>query len=72
MLKKALSPLLAGYELRFESLFHRGRALSFNCDGEGHVDMDAMSPQARGNYLYARAMVGREYSVPIVLACAEH
>ncbi|WP_372525268.1 hypothetical protein [Piscinibacter sp.] len=66
------NPVLAGYEVRFQSLFHEGRALSFPCDPRGHVDMDALTPQARGNYLFARAMVGREYAAPAVLACPVH
>jgi hypothetical protein len=56
----------SGYELRFQSLFNEGRALAFPCDAEGHVDMDALSERARGNYLYARAVVGREYATPAV------
>jgi hypothetical protein len=57
------------YELRFQSLFNEGRALAFPCDAQGHVDMDALSDRARGNYLYARAVVGREYATPSVLRC---
>jgi len=57
----------AGYEVRFQSLFHEGRALSFPCDRDGRVDIDALSHKARGNYLFARAMVGREYAAPAVL-----
>ncbi len=56
----------AGFELRFPSLFHPGRGLCFPCDREGHVDLDALSPRAMGNYLFARAMVGREYAHPAV------
>lgn len=54
------------YEIRFQSLFHEGRALTFPCDAEGHVPMDALSETARNNYLYARAVVGREYATPAV------
>ena len=57
------------YELRFQSLFNEGRALAFPCDAQGHVDMDALSERARGNYLYARAVVGREYATPAILRC---
>lgn len=57
------------YELRFQSLFNEGRALAFPCDAQGHVDMDALSDRARGNYLYARAVVGREFATPAVLRC---
>jgi len=55
-----------GYELRFQSLFKEGRALVFPCDAEGHVPLDALSDTARRNYLYARAVVGREFATPAV------
>lgn len=61
--------VIGDYELRFQSLFNEGRALAFPCDAEGHVDMDALSERARGNYLYARAVVGREYATPAVQRC---
>lgn len=54
------------YELRFQSLFQEGRAYAFPCDAEGHVDLDALSERARDNYLYARAVVGREVATPLV------
>lgn len=60
---------LARYVLRFESLFHSGRALSFPCDALGHVLLDELSEQARKNYLYARAVVGHEYATPVVQRC---
>ena len=54
------------YEIRFPSLFRPGQALAFPCDRDGHVDLDALSERAKGNYLFARAMVGREYATPHV------
>lgn len=54
----------AGFEIRFQSLFSEGRALAFLCDSQGHVDLDAASERERNEYLFARAMVGREYAVP--------
>jgi len=59
----------AAYELRYASLFNPGRGLSFPCDGLGHVDLDALSDRARENYLYARAVVGKEFATPSVSAC---
>ena len=56
------------YEIRFQSLFNEGRALAFPCDAEGHVPLDSLSDRARDNYLYARAVVGREYAFPTVRA----
>jgi hypothetical protein len=61
-----------GFEIRFQSLFNEGRALSFPCDSRGLVNMDSLSDRARENYLYARAVVGREFSVPAVLPRALH
>lgn len=55
------------YEVRFESLFDPGRAMSFPCDHEGHVDLDSLPARARNNYLFARAMVGKDYLPPHVL-----
>ncbi len=62
----------SGYELRFKSLFDEGRAYSFPCDVRGQVNMDALSDRARTNYLYARAVVGREFSMPAVQPAAPH
>jgi len=56
------------FELRFQSLFDSGRGFAFPCDPNGRVDLDRLSDRARNNYLYARAMVGRELSVPAVSA----
>ena len=55
------------YELRFRSLFDAGRAYAFPCDDLGHVDMDRLSDDVRHNYLYARAVVGREVAKPALL-----
>jgi hypothetical protein len=64
---KPSQPMDSSYELRFCSLFDEGRAYAFPCDAAGHVDMDALSDRARLNYLYARAVIGREVSLPAVL-----
>lgn len=54
------------FEVRFRSLLRRGLELIFPCDREGRVDIDALSERAKTNYLFARAMVGREYAQPAV------
>ncbi len=54
------------YELRFQSLFQSGRGLCFPCDAHGVVLLDALSDTARRNYLFARAVVGREYASPVI------
>lgn len=61
-----------GYEVRFCSLFNAGRALAFPCDAAGHVPLDELSERARNNYLYARAVVGREFARPEVRRCDLH
>jgi len=65
-MKSSIQPPAAVYEIRFQSLFNEGRALTFPCDADGHVSMDDLSEKARDNYLYARAVVGREYATPAV------
>ena len=67
-----LEEISLAYELRFQSLFHEGRALAFPCEAGGHVDMDLLSDRARDSYLYARAVVGHEYATPAVLARRVH
>lgn len=54
------------FELCFQSRFNEGRSLAFPCDAAGCVDMDALSETARRDYLYARTVVGREFSRPTV------
>jgi hypothetical protein len=57
---------LGRYELWFPSLFDEGRGFSFPCDAAGRVDLDTLGERARNNYLYARAVVGRDYASPAV------
>jgi hypothetical protein len=56
------------FQLCFRSLFNRGRGYAFPCSADGQVNLDALNDRARNNYLYARAMVGRELGVPAVEA----
>jgi hypothetical protein len=60
------------FQLRFRSLFDPGRGYAFPCDQDGQVDMDLLSESARNNYLYARAMIGREVATPAVCLAAMH
>lgn len=59
------------FEVRFASLFVPGRSMVFPCDAQGSVDLDTLPDQARNNYLFARAMVGRDYSSPCVCQHAD-
>ncbi|MCV2354944.1 hypothetical protein LNV09_12340 [Paucibacter sp. B2R-40] len=54
------------FELRFQSLFHSGKALAFPCDAHGDVMLDVLSARALENYLFARAVVGHEYANPVI------
>lgn len=54
------------FQLRYRSLFDPGRGFAFPCDAKGLVDLDHLSDRARDNYLYARAMVGKELAPPCV------
>ena len=56
------------HEIRFQSLSNAGRALSFPCDAQGRVTLDDLSDRARDNYLFARAVVGRDFAFPTVSA----
>jgi hypothetical protein len=55
-----------GAELRFMSRSIRGRSLAFPCDAAGRVDIDALNDRERNNYLFARALMGRDYAFPVV------
>ncbi len=60
------------YELRFRSLFDDGKALTFPCNARGEVDMDGLSQRARDNYLFARALIGRQFAWPDVRSVTLH
>ena len=62
----SLAQAAAAFELRFNSLFTPGKALVFPCDERGCVDMDTLSERARCNYLFAHAMVGKDFFSPSV------
>jgi hypothetical protein len=56
----------AEFSIHFPSLFREGQALAFPCDAQGRVSMDNLSERARENYLFARAMIGRDFGWPRV------
>jgi hypothetical protein len=62
----------ASYELRFRSLFTPGHDYVFPCDETGCVDMNALSRRVLANYLYARAVIGREFATPDVQPRSVH
>jgi hypothetical protein len=60
------------FQLCFRSLFNAGRGFAFPCDANGQVDLDQLSDRVRNNYLFARAMVGRDLAVPAIETVALH
>jgi hypothetical protein len=56
----------ARYELRYTDLLDPGRGLAFSCDVRGHVDMEGLSDRELLNYLFARALVGKQLSLPTI------
>lgn len=64
--------IATAYELRFRSMFEPGRGYAFPCDANGCVELDALSDGVRNNYLYARAVVGRELAAPAVQPVMAH
>jgi hypothetical protein len=65
--REAFGAVRGAFELRFRSLFHDGRALAFDCDAQGRIDLDRLSERARERYFYARALVGRDFAQPEIL-----
>ena len=53
-------------ELRFVPRAGGRPSLCFPCDASGRVDIDALSDGQRTDYLFARALRGRDYAAPVV------
>lgn len=58
------------FELRYVAACPGGHDYTFPCDEHGHVDMDALNEHDRTEYLFARAVVGRDLARPVVVAMA--
>jgi hypothetical protein len=54
------------FQLCYRSLMGSGLQFVFPCNPRGQVELDALSERGRNNYLFARAMVGRELAAPAV------
>jgi hypothetical protein len=55
-------------EVRFLPRLAGQRRLVFPCNTAGHVEIDKLSEHERIDYLFARALRGRDYSFEIVTA----
>lgn len=62
-------PLCAGqhYELHFAAAHPGGHAYTFLCDEHGRVDLNALTEHDKVEYLFARALVGRDLVRPVVV-----
>jgi len=58
------------FELRVPSFCAAGHALAFALDVGGAVQLDALGEWAL-NYLFARALLGRDFGWPTVLASCQ-
>lgn len=54
------------YELHYPSLHQPADDLRFPCDDHGVVDLDSLSDRDKSDYLFARAVVGRDFDQPRV------
>jgi hypothetical protein len=61
----------ATYELRFPRRCGERPAFTFPCDVKGYVDMDDLGDRARNDYLFARAVIGRDFLAPEVVCRAD-
>ena len=68
MSQTSSTPAATGFEIEFRSLLRKSRSLTFSCDSEGRVDLDAMSERARNSYFFACATIGGEYAMPVLKA----
>jgi len=58
------------FELRFRPLLSGARGYAFPCDAAGHVALDDIAERTRNDYFFARALVGRGLSRPVVQPAA--
>jgi hypothetical protein len=61
-------PVRKNHELRFLALEGGSEGYAFPCDAAGRVELDGLTERERIDYLYARAVVGREVAPPSVIA----
>jgi len=57
--------LLPQFELQFKAVDKSERDLTFPCDENGRVELDGLTERGRLEYLFARAMVRRHYTVEV-------
>ncbi|WP_395703301.1 hypothetical protein [Aquabacterium sp.] len=70
---ETVAPLCAEqhYALRFAATQAGGLEYVFPCDEGGHVDLNALTEHDKVEYLFARALVGRDLARPVVVLLPE-
>lgn len=63
-----MAPVPENHELRFMALANGSKGYAFPCDPAGQVELDGLTERERIDYLYARAVVGREVAPPSVIS----
>lgn len=63
------APRPARVEQRFAHRRNDRKSLAFPCDSAGRVDLDALDERRRNDYLFARALMGRDYAYPVMASC---
>ena len=58
----------AVHELCFAPLSEAGTTKVFPCDSNGKVELDALDPLQRIDYLFVRMLIGRDFTGPLVRA----
>jgi hypothetical protein len=54
------------HEVLFRALVSNRRSMAFPCDPQGGVSIDSLSEREKNDYLFARAMMGRDFAAPSV------
>ena len=57
------------FELRFDPLVEEQAPLSFPCDAKGCVDLDELCDRSRCDYMFAHALIGRNFTLPVIRTC---
>jgi hypothetical protein len=58
------------YQVRFKAIRAASRDLAFRCDHRGNVELDSLCDKTRTDYLFARALIGRNFARPAVVRMA--
>jgi len=63
-----MAPIPKNHVLCFLALADGSEGYAFACDAAGQVNLDGLTERERIDYLYARAVVGREVAPPAVIS----